>query len=980
MEFACALTPIMAYTPKQRAAGWAALWRCDVPHALAALTACLDFSPAPKGSAFGRVEGGQRKNRSSAPTSLEGCNSGDGDERGSCGRSGDGGNSGGEPWKRYRDLRDRLLLSLVEWARDLAGVSYLRRVGLARPCASFLSRYLARRNLRPAGRDECADPGPLALAARLSLCAEGLEELLCADGGIADEVDAGLGRLEELMNLAELLPSHMAAGRPLLPQTPPPHALALAVGGINNGFGGGGEGGGVGDGRGCSSAGGHQRLSWMEVGGGSAPDLRCLDIACRFFCLSTALPNSGSAVGSVGAGALRAGRWLRWAVLRAAPGGPLPDSGGLAPEEEVARSPEDVRVAALGLATSLASDLTVAVAMEARWSLADALAQQQPVEGAAMVAAVSSGRGATIGSGGIAEYGSRRGGGGDGDGDPEAMVSKSGPASNQARIYSRGGGRGGLMSAHISDVMVPLEPVGLGCARLVVSLTSLGGPNEERRNRMQRLRDVEVLACAPSACLRGDAAAAATAVGTAAAASTATVAAIAAADATGSISQHATGDLRGMAQVALFPEDSLSDEDWWSAARQCVSTVVEVLAKPRGPHTDEAFALLATAAAKGPALPPDPTAAAPRAPEFAGANNRDSGTPSVPRSEGNVPGERPVVAAVAAAAVSAMENLLFSYACGLGLVDGSDRNRFGAGLRNTLAAAESVKSATTSPFFPFSFPPAYFPAGPAGEETRLDGRSCGCDWFTAVVFLASCSSDGGAASGMIRGASWQRFPGTAVAPPPPSLAGKLHAADGAGTEAAEVAAEASAAPAAPAAAAAAGVAVSGSTDHAAAVPVVGVPRAPRLPPVSTMSTTKARFLPPMTVTESRAADNEEEVEEITAAVVAGAGAGAGARAGVGAAAGASPSPPYVGAAAAAGASLGDPPLLLLAALAEEIVEEELPGVSEALSGVGWAVAPLAVRWIRQCMLCVVDWAGVVAYLALILLRGHDYQVCATLRR
>lgn len=978
VEFACALAPIMGFPPKQRAAGWAALWRCDVPHALAALTACLDNSPAPKGSAFRRLEGGQRKsNRGSGSTSLEGCSSGDGDERGSGGRGDDGGSSGGEPWKRDRDLRDRLLLSLVEWARDLTGVSYLRRVGLAGPCASFLSRYLARRNLRPACRDECADPRPLALAARLSLCAEGLEELLCADGGIADEVDAGLGRLEELINLAELLPSHTAAGLPLLPQTPPPHALALAVGDTNNCFEGGGEGGGVDDGRGCSSAGGHPRLSGMEVGGGGgAPELRCLEIACRFSCPSTALPNSGSAIGSVGAGALRAERWLRWAVLRAAPGGALPDAGGLAPEEEVARSPEDVRVAALGLATSLASDLTIAVAMEARWSLVDALARQQPVEGAAKVAAVSSGGGASIGSGGTGGCGSRRGGGGDGD--PEAMVSESGPASNQARSDSRGGGRGGLMSAHNPDVMVPLEPVGLGCARLVVSLTTLGGPTEERRNRMQRLRDAEVLAGAPSACLRGDAVAAATAAGTASAAATATVAATAAADPVGVTSQQ-RGDLRGMAQVALFPEDSLPDEDWWSAARQCVLTVVEVLAKPRGPQTDEAFALLTTAAAKGPALPPGTAAAAP--PEFAGANNRDSGAPRVPRSEGNVPGEQPVVAAVAAAAVSAMENLLFSYACSLGLVDGSDRDRFGAGLRNTLAAAESVQSATTFPFFPFSFPQAYCPAGPAGEETRFDGRSFDCDWFTAVVFLASCSSDGGAASGMIRGASRRRFPGAAVAPPPPSLAGKLHAADGAGPEAAELATEASAAAASSAAAAAAaGVAVRGFADRAAAVPVVGVPRAPRFPPVSSLSTTSARFLPPMTVTESRDAFNEEEEEEITAGVVAGAGASAGSRAGVGAAAGPSPSPRYVGAAAAAGASLGDPPLLLLAALAEEIVEEELPGVSEALSGVGWAVAPLAVRWMRQCMLCVVDWPGVVAYLALTLLRGHDYQACSIMER
>lgn len=982
VEFACALAPIMGYPPKQRAAGWAALWRCDVPYALAALTACLDNSPAPKGSASGKVDGGQRNsNRRSASGSLEGRSSGDGDERRSGGRGGDGGsNSGGEPWKRDCDLRDRLLLSLVEWARDLAGVSYLRKVGLAGPCASFLSRYLARRNLRPACRDECADPRPLALAARLSLCAEGLEGLLCADGGMADEVDAGLGRLEELMDLAELLPSQAAAGLPLPRQTPPSHALALAVGGTNSGFRGGGEGRGVDDRRGCSSASDHQRFSGMVVGGGGgAPDLRCLDFASRFSCSSTALPSSHSAVDSVGAAALRAERWLRWAVSLAVPEGPLPDTGGLAPEEEVAHAPEDVRVAAFGLAASLASDLTVAVAMEARWSLADALAPQQPVDRATRVAAVSSGSDA----GGGGNTGHENGRDGDEEGDPEAFVSESRSGSNQARSGSRGGGRGGVMAAHIPDVLVPVEPAGLGCARLVVSLTSLGGPTEERRNRMRGLRDAEALAAAPSACLRGDAVAVAAA--TAAATATVTVAttASAAADApdagdVGVTSQHARDDLRGMAQVTHFPEDGLSDEDWWSAARQCVSTVVAVLANPRGPRTDEAFALLARAAAKRPALPPGPAAAAARAPGFTTANNRDGGTPRVPGSEGDMPGERPAVTAVAAATMAAMTKLLFSYARGLGLVDVSDRDRFGAGLRSTLAAAESVKSATTSPFFPFPFLSAHSAAGPAGEETRFDGLSCGgCDWFMAVVFLASGGVDGAAASGMVLGASRWRFPGASLAPP------SLHAADEAGSRATELAAETSTAAASLAAAAVAGVAAHGSAGRAAGVPVAGTPRAPRLPPVSTVSTTTARFLPPITVSESRAAGKEgekEEEEEIAAGVVVGAGASAGARAGVGAAAEASPSLLYVGAAAAARASLWDPPLLLLAALTEEIVEEELPGVSGALRAAGWAVAPLAVRWMRQCMLCVVDWPGVVAYLALTLLRGHDYQVCVILGR
>ncbi|CBN75840.1 conserved unknown protein [Ectocarpus siliculosus] len=77
---------------------------------------------------------------------------------------------------------------------------------------------------------------------------------------------------------------------------------------------------------------------------------------------------------------------------------------------------------------------------------------------------------------------------------------------------------------------------------------------------------------------------------------------------------------------------------------------------------------------------------------------------------------------------------------------------------------------------------------------------------------------------------------------------------------------------------------------------------------------------------------------------------------------------------AADPSRGDPPLLLLMSLVEELLEEELPLMSVALRGSGWAAAPLAARWVRQCMLSVVDWPGVVAFLALSLLRGHDYQV------
>lgn len=74
------------------------------------------------------------------------------------------------------------------------------------------------------------------------------------------------------------------------------------------------------------------------------------------------------------------------------------------------------------------------------------------------------------------------------------------------------------------------------------------------------------------------------------------------------------------------------------------------------------------------------------------------------------------------------------------------------------------------------------------------------------------------------------------------------------------------------------------------------------------------------------------------------------------------------------ASRGDPPLLLLAALVEELVEEEVPLLAAAMRAAGWAAAPLAVRWMYQCMLSVVDWAGVVAYISLALLRGAEFQV------
>lgn len=925
VDFACALAPIMGYPPKQRAAGWAALWRCDVPRALAALAACLD-SPVPEVPAARNMEGQKEHiDRSSASTSLEGCHGG-GDKSRSGGRGlgsggGEGSGSDGEPWKSDCDLRDRLLLSLVEWARDLAGVSYLRKVGLAGPCGSFLSRELARRHLRPASRVECADPRPLALAARLSLCAEGLDGLLCADGGIVDEVGAGLDRLEELIGLAELLPSQAESLPPLLPS----HALALAIGTPTSvGVVSKGEGGGEDVDGEYSGTCGHRRLGGVEFGG-VAPDLRCLDFARRFSFPGTVLPGSGS----IGCGVLRVGRWVRWAVSRVVRGEPRSDAGDLAPKEGATYVPEDVHVAALGLATNLASDLTVAVAMEGQWSIADELARQQPAKGARGVAAVSNGRGGW--------------GSGERGGDKEAMVSESGTSSGQARIGSKGGGKGGEIAAYVHN-MVPVEPAGLGRARLMVSLTSLGGPTEERRNMMRRLRDVEASAGAPSGCPRRESAAAA--VSTAASATAAADAPDA--DYVGVVSQYARGYLSGMPQVAQFPEECLLDEDWWSAARECVSTVVMVLAKPRGPRTDEAFALLTTAAARGPVLVPGQAAAAPRAPGFAGADNHVGRR--VEDAMPNTPG------AAAETTVTTMEKLLFSYARGLGLVDSDDRDRFGAGLRRTFAAAEKVMSPTTFPFFPFPSPPLDCAACPTHEKMRFDGR--GCNWFAAVTFLASGGADGAAASKMMLGASRRCVPKAMFAPPPSSAGNRRRATDGAGVAAAAVT----------------GVAARGSAGRAA-VRVVGLPPPLRLPPVTAVPTV-THFLQPMAVTESRASDKEKQEQKVTAGVVAGAAAGA--RAGVDAVA--SPSPSCMGAAAAARASVGDPPLLLLAALVEEVVEEELPGVSGALRGAGWAVAPLAARWMRQCMLCVVDWPGVVAYLALTLLRGHDYQVRLVLER
>lgn len=776
VDFAQALAPVMGRPPKQRAAGWAAIRRSGAPHALAALLAFLE-RPRSERPASGAAAMHRR----------------DGDSDGRSPRG--GGGAGGEqssPEQNGR-LRDRLLLSLVEWARDLVGVDCLRRVGLAGPCGSFLAHELGRRHLDRYTRDECADPRLLGVAMRLALCSEGSGALLSADGAATSGVEEGLSLLGELMCLPELLQAQ-AVG------LPPPHPLAVrSVRGHDGGVGGHAAEEAVG------------RLAGLELGV-DAGDMRCLDFICR---MSLSIPLSSDPA-SAAPETTQMTRWLRWGLSRVAPSmTSFFDDGSAATAQEGGGVGEDEYVAALQLVANLSEDLTTAVAIEAEWSLAEVLARQraeEEQEGPPL--------GVTTAN------------------DP-AGEAEGGPAGKSG--VGSGSNGGGTTNGVERVTCAPriVTPAALGRARLAVLLTVLGGPNEERHRRLKRLREAEALAS-------GEDVAAAPA----ALASTAS-------------------DAREVLEGADFPDDGACDEDWWEAAGRCVPRVVASLTGSRGTASAEAFALLRKAAARRTLLLPE--GAAPRAAEPAEtdcAAPRGGGAKS---RGGPVPGRN-----LSERRRAAMSKLLFSYARGLGLADDGGRDRFEAGLEAVLAGAA------------------------AGAAANPASRSPDCDWFAAALFLAS-GADGAETSATLRDLR-RHEPGAAFVLPP--LEGKRGAAwptleDGDGAE---------------------------------------LPGGPSLPAAASGK------VPPVP-------------------------GAAGGRVGE------SMRSPASGSCAIPPGSFGDhPPLLQLVALVEEVLEEELPLLSAALRASGWAAAPLAARWMRQCMLCVVDWPGVVAYLALSLLRSHDYQV------
>lgn len=776
VDFAGALVPIMRYPPTQREAGWTALRRYGVPGAMAALVARL--SSAPQEEQQTTPAGGQ-EDPQDRPTVPSG-----GDYPGEV-NDGDG-------------LRRRLLLSLVEWAQDLVGVNSLRRVGLAGCCASFLSRELAQRHLLPGTRDECADPRPLALAARLALCPEGLDALVGADGGIAQGVDEGLARLDELPTLAEMLQAHTAS------VMPHPHASV---------------GGGGGDGRPGVETG---TVAGMELGSDSA-DLRCLDFVRRV-CFSAFFWGSDSCCGR-----LRSKRWIGWAVSRLGVEivGVDEVEWCVALEEEI-DAPEDVRVAALQVAADLATDLSTAVAMETRWSLSERLARQQ-------AAAEESARSVAMSD---MEAGDAVGGGGEGE--------------------------GGLGTPGVIGL------VALGRARLAVSLMCLGGPTEERQLRMRSFRGAEAAAggCGRMS-LENDSA----------------------------MTFPVTDGFLQLSEAVEFPADSMLDVDWWESAGRCVSTVASSIADPESPRTTEAFGLLRKSIVRNSPLFAERTAPQ-RAATAAAADfvDRGGGSYRVSVSEGDVAKPQAV-----------MQRLCFSYARGLGLVDDDCRDTFEAGLN----AAFMVAAAR-------AFSPAVLPRADTSAPTCPLRPSTGdCDWFAAVAFLVS-GMDRDGASEMLE-SMWRNIDEAIFVWP---LAGQQYAA-----------------------------AVGQQTARSAAVVTTSPPQ--YLPGDAEPDPSGGLEGHPSCGTDCSGVDHR--------------GVDAG---GIGDEA----SHPCGDAPVVAELSRGDPPLLLLAALVEHVLEEELPVLLAALRVSGWSAAPLALRWMHQCMLGVVDWPGVVAYLVLALLRGYDYQV------
>ncbi|CAM9355665.1 unnamed protein product [Scytosiphon promiscuus] len=800
VDFACALATVMCKPPKERAAGRKALWRFGVPHALADLVAHLS-SPG-----------------TDEPTSIAADRKQANGQNGE--HKGDGGAGRDRDFakaKHRNDLRDRLLLSLVDWARDLTGVSCLRRIGLVGPCGVFLARELGRRHLNVSTRDDCADHRPLATAMRIALCPRGLDSILSSDGDVVYGVESGLARLGELISLPELL-EYQAVG------LPPPHALVTRKASSS-----------------CGRVAGEPvveevplRSAGLELGG-DVKDLRCLDFIGRM-----TLPGTSSfPLDTAASGAAQVRRWLRWALSRGglSQGGCHSDADDVGArggeEEDGGFVPQDVRVAALQLATNLAADLSTAVAIEAEWSLAESLTLQE-ADGETAGAFV------------------------------EDRVDRVGNAVGMAVSEEisvpgklcRGGGGGGCPQTGVAGiVLVPniVEPAALSRARLAVMLTCLGGPNEERNNLLRKLRDAEASASRV----------------------------MIASEHLVVSSQTTRGD-HGKREREEFPGAGLPDEDWRDVAARCVPRVVALLSDPRSDGRKEAFKFLREAAARSspllasrPTQHPDKDVSMGSSPPVGDAERRNSsGEDNLDRSMQAV-----------------MTKLCFSYARSLGFADDGNREQFDSGLRRTLAGTAGLAASLASP-------------SPAATIRSTIPPQADCDWFGAVAFMVS-GGDSEEASELIQNLHSHTLKALFLLP----LAGQRCAAQEAAREATDCAAD----------------------------------------PGSFPAKGTSLFLG---VAESRAHRTTDACSKRVNILPT----------------------ELAGKAVGMKLSRGDPPLLLLLGLVEDVLEEELPLLSAAFRNSGWAAAALAARWMRQCMLCVVDWPGVVAYLAVALLRGHDYQV------
>lgn len=833
VDFACVLTQLSGCTPVQRAAGWRALWQNRFPQTMAEYVNelgrcrcdCIPGEDTHRGSRSPNYRL-PRAGACGCPCDLSDC-------------------------KQNEDLRRRLVLSLAEWARDMSGLNALRRVGLVQPCASYLSQEVALRHLFPSTREECPDQRALALVARLALCREGLDGLVCQHDGVVDGVDQGLHELGQSENIAAMLQSAAPELGPC-----------------------------VADGSEEGNAGPlvTRRAVRGDVIGEHIGDLRCLDFVRRL-----TLSRSGWRVGMMGSEVAQdtQHRWVQWAVACA-----LSGQSSIGGEYEGCEESEqlqdytsviseDIRLVGLKLVSELTNDLTSAVEIEVRWSVSSELQRNTKEVFEAQTASMK------VGSINAMLTSKPRATPLQGEATPQPMDVESGEnVSTTDELHVDG-------DADVPDGI--LDPVALARARLLASLSLIGGPGEARHIRFRQLQRAQAVAGGVAAAPGG------------------------------STCQPPAWQQAHCCDLTYFPAHHLQDEEWFAAAASCVPTVIASLAKP-GYQVDRgkaAFALLREAATRdcphllgGQVADEHLQLVSPAVADCSIEGGRVNGRRHIVN---NHSGDRPTCQRSDSCSNldtgAVVGSLSFSYACGLGVAAENSKQSFKQGMSMTLGTAAALTSswplsgvAGTS----HSAAPA-----PAPHEYADSSAHVHCDWFAVVVFLLS-RGDGEASSELLGNLARGRVPRAAIVWP---LAGRNFAITK--TSVAE--------------------AVSPS-NIARTNTVSGTLGGHKSSPEREMTSdylSESDAVPPHNPP-SPSCDHRTVVRAET--------------------------------------SQGDPPLLLLAALVEELVEEELPLLTAAMRVAGWAVAPLAVRWMYQCMLGVVDWAGVVAYISLALLRGAEFQV------